>query len=340
MQVVTISPARDFPSENMPTSERPVTPSEPIEQLLPASPTPPGCDLRGMPYYPLDIVRLFDSDFYALATGDEFRAAVSLWCKAFLQDPAGSLPDDDRILAHLSGAGANWPIVRDMALRGFVKYRDGRLRHPVVVEKVTAAWEARVAQRARTSAATRARAVKREAVANSTSNVTDNVTNAGTFAKSKDKVEVKVGVQEAKITDTSHQLPAVTPADSSGFDPFWAAYPTKRGSKSKAKIAYLKALKEPDVTPESLIAAVHIYPWERREFPRFIPHASTWLNEGRYSTAAEAAAEAADARKQIGAYAPPCREGQLRREAGADRSAGRAVVLAVVTRRFGGLDPE
>ena len=34
--------------------------------------TPPECDLRGMPFMPLDIVRLFDSDLYALSTGDEF----------------------------------------------------------------------------------------------------------------------------------------------------------------------------------------------------------------------------------------------------------------------------
>jgi hypothetical protein len=115
--------------------------------------TPGDCDLRGMPFMPVDLVRLFDSDLYALSTGDQFKAAFTLWGKAFLQVPAGSLPTDERILAHLSGAGANWRKVRDVALRGWVRCSDGRLYHPVVAEKARAAWDARQAQRARTEAA-------------------------------------------------------------------------------------------------------------------------------------------------------------------------------------------
>lgn len=124
---------------------------------LPLPLSPPDCDLRGMPYMPLDLVRLFDSDFYALATGDEFKAGLTLWGKSFLQVPGGSLPDDQRILAHLSGAGAAWKKVRGMALRGWVKCSDGRLYHPVVAEKAAEAWRARLERRARTEAARAAR---------------------------------------------------------------------------------------------------------------------------------------------------------------------------------------
>lgn len=105
--------------------------------------TPPDCDLRGMPFMPLHVVRLVDSDLYALATGEEFKAAVTLWCKAWLQVPAASLPNDDRILAHLSGAGGRWRKVKDMALRGFVLCDDGRLHHPVLAENALEAWERR-----------------------------------------------------------------------------------------------------------------------------------------------------------------------------------------------------
>ncbi len=111
--------------------------------------TPADCDLRGMPFMPLDVVRLGDSDLVALSTGDEFKAAVMLWCKSWLQIPAASLPDDDRILAHLSGAGARWSKVKDMALRGWIKATDGRLYHPVVAEKAIEAWRHRQMQRAR-----------------------------------------------------------------------------------------------------------------------------------------------------------------------------------------------
>lgn len=110
---------------------------------------PVECDLRGMPWMPIETVRLLDSDIFALATGDEFKAAVALWCKAWQQVPAASLPDDDRILARLSGAGTRWKKVRDQALRGFVLCTDGRLYHPVIAEKALEAWAHRQKQRDR-----------------------------------------------------------------------------------------------------------------------------------------------------------------------------------------------
>lgn len=110
-----------------------------MTEQLPEPLTPSDCDLRGFAFMPLDTVRLLDSDLFALSTGEEFKAAVALWCKAWQQVPAGSLPDDDRILAHLSGAGRSWKRVKAMALRGWIKCSDARLYHPTVAEK---AWEA------------------------------------------------------------------------------------------------------------------------------------------------------------------------------------------------------
>lgn len=111
--------------------------------------TPPECDLRGLPFMPMDVVRVLDSDLFALSTGEEFKAALSLWCKAWLQIPAASLPDDDRVLAHLSGAGTRWKKLKEMALRGWIKCDDGRLYHPVIAEKANEAWKHRLAQRER-----------------------------------------------------------------------------------------------------------------------------------------------------------------------------------------------
>lgn len=92
---------------------------------------------------PLDVVRLGDSDLFALSTGDEFKAAVALWCKSWLQVPAASLPTDDRVLAHLSSAGAKWKKVKAIALRGWVECSDGRLYHPVIAEKAIEAMARR-----------------------------------------------------------------------------------------------------------------------------------------------------------------------------------------------------
>ena len=106
---------------------------------------PPEVSLRGLPWMRLDTERMLNSDLFALATGDEFKAAVALWCRSWSQLPAGSLPPDDRILAALSGAGRRWSRVKAMALRGWVEASDGRLYHPVVAEQVLAAWKERQA---------------------------------------------------------------------------------------------------------------------------------------------------------------------------------------------------
>ena len=120
-------------------------------------------DLRDFQFMPLDVQRLRDSDLAALASGDEFRAAVLLWCAAWHQVPAGSLPADDKMLAHLAGYGRDieaWVAVREMALHGFEDGEDGRLYHHVICEKAGESWGKKRAQRQRTAAATKARKEK------------------------------------------------------------------------------------------------------------------------------------------------------------------------------------
>ena len=116
---------------------------------LPDPMVPPDCDLRGLPFMPLEVLRLRDSELAALATGDEFRAAVLLWCASWHQMPASSLPDDDTLLANYAGFGRNAQAVKEFqkvragALRGWVKCSDGRLYHPLIAEKALEAMERR-----------------------------------------------------------------------------------------------------------------------------------------------------------------------------------------------------
>lgn len=120
-------------------------------------------DLRDFAFMPLDVVRLRDSDLVAQASDAGFRAAVLLWCAAWHQIPAASLPDDERALAHLSGFGRDlkgWRSVRDEALRGFEKCSDHRLYHPVIAEKAIEAWSRKQAFKKRTAAARATKAAK------------------------------------------------------------------------------------------------------------------------------------------------------------------------------------
>lgn len=105
---------------------------------------PAHVDLRDFAFMPLDAVRLRDSSLAVEASGDEFRAAVLLWCVAWHQVPAASLPDNDRVLANYVGFGRDlksWRKVREGALRGFVPCDDGRLYHAILSQKAGESWE-------------------------------------------------------------------------------------------------------------------------------------------------------------------------------------------------------
>lgn len=114
---------------------------------LPEPPTPAEADLRGMQYMQLYGDRLFASTTWTLASFEARCAALRLWWHAFAhQVPAGSLPNDDRLLAEYAGYGVAlkaWAKVRQQAMRGWSLCKDGRLYHKVVAELVAEAWAGR-----------------------------------------------------------------------------------------------------------------------------------------------------------------------------------------------------
>ncbi len=137
-------------------------------EKLPVPPIASDVDLRDFKFLPLDVVRLRDCAMVDAVTGDEFLAAVLLWCAAWHQLPASSLPDDDRQLAKLAGFGRaidKWQAVRAGALYGFVKCADGRLYHEVLVEKAREAWAGKLKASVKGRAGALKRWAKRNAVA-------------------------------------------------------------------------------------------------------------------------------------------------------------------------------
>lgn len=117
---------------------------------LPAPLVPADVDLRDFPYMPLDITRLFGSDFHAQSSDAEWRAGVTLWLRSYHQVPAGSLPDDEVALACLAELGRDirsWRKIAAGALRGWTKCSDGRLYHRTVGEKAREGWIEKLLQR-------------------------------------------------------------------------------------------------------------------------------------------------------------------------------------------------
>ncbi len=129
--------------------------------------TPPDADLQDFPFMPLHVARLRDSDLAAEGDPEGCWYAVLLWCAAWHQSPAGSLPDNDAVLTKLCGLGRDSRTFRKHradALRGFVLCDDGRLYHPVIAEQVLSGWESKLRQRHRTECA----AIKQRNVRNKT----------------------------------------------------------------------------------------------------------------------------------------------------------------------------
>ncbi len=117
---------------------------------LPEPLTPADCDLRDFAWMPVDIARLFGSEFHALSTDAEWRAGVTLWLKSYQQVPAASLPDDDVALARLAELGRDvkaWRKIKVGALRGWTLCSDGRQYHRTVAEKALEAWVDKLLQR-------------------------------------------------------------------------------------------------------------------------------------------------------------------------------------------------
>jgi hypothetical protein len=76
------------------------------------------------------------------------------------------------------------------------------------------------------------------------------------------------------------------PGVSLAFDEFWRRYPRKIEGPVAAKKAWDRAI-DAGANPDAIVAGVARYPFDARDGGRFLPHATTWLNQGRWTTQAD-----------------------------------------------------
>jgi hypothetical protein len=101
----------------------------------------------------LDVARLKGSELVVNETPEVCWAALMLWCAAWHEVPAGSVPNNERWLADKAGylsrgqIDLSWGQLRDGILRGFVECSDGRLYHAVTCEIVMEAWASKLRHR-------------------------------------------------------------------------------------------------------------------------------------------------------------------------------------------------
>lgn len=111
---------------------------------LPAPLTPADCDLRDRDWFPLYGRRLRASEWWLRASDVARSRSIDLWVAAMDAVPAGSLPDDDTILAQHAGFGRDlegWRAIRDEVLAPWLRTSDGRLYHPTLSEVALDVWK-------------------------------------------------------------------------------------------------------------------------------------------------------------------------------------------------------
>lgn len=211
---------------------------------LPEPLTPPDSDLRDFQFMPIDVVRLRDSGIAVEATGEEFRAALMLWCAAWHQVPAGSLPANDVQLSMLAGFGRvvkEWLKVKDGAMRGFILCADGRHYHPVVAEKVNESWAKKQAYAAKKEAERQRKEAARRADKDGLSGgQVEVVQRTGGDCPAENALKGQ-GEGQGEVNKKEESCPKRSrvsyPDD---FQDFWKAYPT---DANMSKVECLKAWK-------------------------------------------------------------------------------------------------
>lgn len=114
--------------------------------------------------FELDHERIRRSDTWALASPALRPWLLMLWMVAWEQAPTGTLPADDALIAaRLGMPAADFAAARDVLLRGWWLASDGRLYHPVMIERVAEMQAARAKAAAR-QRGHRAGAAKAQAV--------------------------------------------------------------------------------------------------------------------------------------------------------------------------------
>jgi uncharacterized protein YdaU (DUF1376 family) len=134
-------------------------------RVVAQSPVPPGCSMKGYPYMPLYGGELLESPLWARAMQHDrtlVTHAIALWWAAWQQVPAGSLEDNDDVLATAARCSPErWPEVRSYLLHGWLRCSaDGRLYNPRLCESATSNWEKRTEKQVQLGNARAAKAAK------------------------------------------------------------------------------------------------------------------------------------------------------------------------------------
>jgi hypothetical protein len=278
-----------------------------MPDILPPPLIDSDCDLSGLPFMPLEVDRLTNSEWWIEAMAEDPRAAaaaVNLWVAAWRQPVPASLPNNQRVLARLAMVDWQvWTEVADRVLAKWILCDDGRLYHPVVAEKAMDAWRGRVAfmaakraesERGKAAAEARWGAPKVEAQKSLSGNDNRQKTPLEACARIADAIHLRKKEEVLREEKDSSPkldlaLPVVDPPEVGitfppDFERWWGIYPRKvgKGAAFKAWKAAKSTIGGRGASARLEKAASALRQACAGKDPRFIPHPTTWLNSGRY----------------------------------------------------------
>lgn len=253
--------------------------------------------------FELDLERIEQSDTWALAPAELRPWLLMLWATAWKQVPCGSLPDDDQLIAVRIGMKAvQFAKSRSILMRGWWKAVDGRLYHPTMTTRVLEMLGVKDKERQR-KADYRKRKDAEEAAAknNGDGHGSDpgkdaevphlsRGTSTGQYGdghgsdpgRDDTGTGTGTGLLNTPLPPKGGVRADLTP-EPYGFGEFWAAYPRKIG-KDAARKAFAKRKPDADLLAE-MVSAIHVQARSEqwcKDGGQFIPHPSTWLNQGRW----------------------------------------------------------
>ena len=216
------------------------------------------------PFYPKD----FAGDAVVeLMSTEAVGAYVLLMCQAGHEDPAGSIPDDDRKLARWARLSASeWSGVRNDVLAAFTTGDDGRLYQPRMVrEHDTFCIKSNKAS----ESAKRRWDRERDRKSKESQPLTESKNALRTHCE---------GNARASESGSGSNSTSEKKEDSKQFTAFWSAYPNKVG-KGTARKAWAKNHGD-KIAGEVMAGLARMKRCQQwmKDGGQFVPHPTTWLN--------------------------------------------------------------
>jgi uncharacterized protein YdaU (DUF1376 family) len=250
------------------------------------------------PYFPFYVNDFAADGVVECMTTEQVGAYALLLCKAWYQEPAGTIPDDDATLCRWSRlTPERWSQVKAGVVAAFKPGEDGRLhqkRMEVEYAKLTRLLKAK-------SAGGKKGAKNRWSEPTQTPNgiptqkptcrpkrkpdgSVDGIENTRAFDSDSNSDSPPGGVGGAGGRGRRRPGP-----EGDGFAEFWMAYPRKT-AKADARRAWAKIGPTPELRAVMLAALErqkHSADW-RKEGGKYVPHPATWLNGERWEDEAPA----------------------------------------------------